>query len=143
MLTLDRKQLLNYFRVGWTVSLAYLIPQLVFFIFGRGNPFSVLIWTIAVLLYTFFVYLFDRFRLDVYHGEDVEDSQVTEVEDSIKRILPTSEPSFDELLVESTEEDMALFTFNDAVVETFKKQDAAAMSTLIVDRNELLLKECM
>lgn len=144
LLTLSRKDLMKEFSIGWTVFLVYLVPNTVLLFMGRTHPYNLIVWLIAAIVFTGFVFVFDRFRLDVWRpteeaSEEVGDGYAEEV----PNYTDTITPSHQELMVESTEEDIEMFTFKDLVSETFKKKDAAAMTSLIMSQNELMLKEVL
>lgn len=59
----------------------------------------------------------------------------------VEKKEPESSPTTEEFTMEVDEEAFSAFTFNDYVVDTFKKQDANQILDLLADRNKLILEE--
>jgi hypothetical protein len=97
---------------------------------------NVIIWVLGLVSLGGVFLFFDVNRLDVFIPPETEDSEeeLPDIEDKPKDTALGVQ-------VESSDADMAMFSFNDMVSETFALKDAEKMSDLIHNSDRMRLEE--
>lgn len=133
LLTLNMLDLLTFFAPGLSILALY-----TFWVIFRGNLSMIIVSLVIWLVFFIFIYYVTSNHITTKDKEKTAGKKKKKKEE-VKDVK--SEKDADVFVMEVDEEAVKSFTFNDYVIDTFKKQDSTQILDLLADRNNIIMEE--